>query len=95
MSVREIQQKLTPIFRAHQLKKAAVFGSVARGEDKVGSDIDILVTLGTPMGLISYNRFVNEVEKKLGRRVDMVTERGLNRHIRPYVLKDLYTIYEE
>ena len=95
MSLSDIQKKLTPVFRAHRLKKAAVFGSFARGEEKAGSDVDILVTLGTPMGLISYNRFVNEVEKELGRRADVVTERGLNKFIRPYILKDLHTIYEE
>ncbi len=94
MTVAEIQQKLSPLFRAHKVSRAAVFGSVARGEDVPESDVDVLISLGEPMGLISFTRFVEEAEKLLGRRVDMVTERGLNKFVRPHILRDLKTIYE-
>lgn len=94
MSITDIQQKLHPVFQAFQVKRASVFGSVARGEEHAGSDVDILVALGKPMGLISYSRLVNEIEARLGRPADVVTENGLNKFVRPYALRDAKTIYE-
>ena len=67
---------------------------MARGDEKSGSDIDILVVLGKPMGLISYSRLVNEIEAQLGRPADVVTEKGLNKFVRPYALRDAHIIYE-
>lgn len=95
MSLADIQQKLHPVFLAFQVKRASVFGSVARDEEHAGSDVDILVALGKPMGLISYSRLVNEIETRLGRPADVVTENGLNKFVRPYALRDARTIYEE
>lgn len=62
---------------------------------KSGSDIDIMVVLGKPMGLISYSRLVNEIEARLGRSADVVTEKGLNKFVRPHALRDVKTIYED
>lgn len=94
MSIADIQRKLLPVFQEFQVKRASVFGSVARGDESAESDVDILVVLGKPMGLISYSRLVNEIEARLGRRADVVTEKGLNKFVRPYALRDAKTIYE-
>lgn len=94
MSLADIQQKLHPVFQAFQVKRASVFGSAARGDEHAGSDVDILVVLGKPMGLISYSRLVNEIEKRLGKRADVVTENGLNMFVRPSALRSAKTIYE-
>lgn len=94
MSIADIQRKLLPVFQEFQVKRASVFGSVARGDESAESDVDILVVLGKPMGLISYSRLVSEIEARLGRRVDVVTEKGLNKFVRPYALRDAKTIYE-
>lgn len=95
MKVAEVQEKITPILREHGIRYAAVFGSVSRGEDSPESDIDVLVRLGTPMGMFAYMRLIRQMEKRLGRKVDLVTENSLNKFIRPYVVVDLKTIYEE
>lgn len=94
MSIADIQRKLLPVFQEFQVKRASVFGSVARGDESAESDVDILVVLGKPMGLISYSRLVNKIEARLGRRADVVTEKGLNKFVRPYALRDVKTIYE-
>ncbi|MCX6718820.1 MAG: nucleotidyltransferase domain-containing protein, partial [Candidatus Taylorbacteria bacterium] len=73
---------------------AAIFGSISRGEERPDSDIDILVKLGKPMGMFSYMKLIHTIEDLLGRKVDMVTEQSLNKHIRPYVIPELKTIYE-
>ena len=94
MKVSEIQAKVSPILRAHGIKQASVFGSVARGEDRPESDVDILVRLGRPMGLFAYMGLIRQMEESLGRKVDLVTENSLNKFVKPYVLPELKTIYE-
>jgi predicted nucleotidyltransferase len=72
----------------HGASNIRVFGSVARGEARPDSDIDFLIEAGLntsswfPAGLIL------DLEKILGRRVEVVTEKGLNPFIRDYVLRE-------
>jgi predicted nucleotidyltransferase len=95
VTIEEIKRKTAPILERHGVAYAAVFGSVARGEDRPWSDVDILVRLGRPMGMVGYMRLIQNLEEILQRKVDVVTERSLNEHVRPYVLPDLKTIYEK
>jgi len=78
MEIIEIQEKITPILKKYGIKKASVFGSVARGEDRLDSDVDVLVELGDQsMGLFEYSRFIDELEESLGRKVDVVTKNSI------------------
>ena len=96
MSIAEIQKKLSPILRDYGIKRAAVFGSASRGEDKPESDVDLLVDLGNQtMGMFEYMKFIEKLEQGLNRKVDLVTEKGLNKFLRPYILPDLKVIYED
>ncbi|HEY9584505.1 MAG TPA: nucleotidyltransferase family protein [Candidatus Paceibacterota bacterium] len=94
MQTLEIKQKVTPALRKYGIKHAAVFGSVSRGENHPGSDIDVLIELGKPMGLLAYTRLVKELETALGQKVDLVTENSINKFIKPHIITDLKTIYE-
>lgn len=63
-------------------------------------DVDLLVALKPsekrpPFGLFEMIRLERELEKKLGRSVDLVTEEGLSPRIRPNVEKDKVVLYEE
>jgi len=94
MNLSEIQEKASPVLRSYHVRKASVFGSVARGEDDKDSDVDMLVEFGEPMGMVSYLRFIGQLEESLQKKVDVVTEKSLNTFIRPYILPDLKVIYE-
>lgn len=95
MEILEIQEKITPILIKYGIRRAAVFGSVARGEDKPESDVDILVKLGDQkMGIFKYMRFIHEIELILGRKVDVVTE-GTDNFLKPYIEKETKVIYEK
>jgi uncharacterized protein len=63
-----------------------VFGSVARGEAGQDSDIDLLVSYVPGHGGFAFVEFCDEVEKLLGRRVDVVSERSLPPRVRERIL---------
>ncbi len=70
------------------VRKIGLFGSFARGEQKESSDIDILVDFEKP----TFRNFMDlsfYLEDLFGREVDLVTIKGLNPRIRPYVEKDV------
>ena len=63
----------------------AVFGSAARGEDDDASDIDLLVRFAPGSFLFDLLHLSDDLERILGRRVDVVSEAALkprDEHIR-------------
>ncbi|TQL02713.1 nucleotidyltransferase family protein [Cellulomonas sp. SLBN-39] len=56
-----------------------VFGSVARGDDRPGSDLDLLATLPETMGLVELVALEQALEDVLGVRVDIVDDRSRSR----------------
>ena len=95
MIISEIQSKITPVLKAYGVKKASLFGSIARGEDHPDSDIDLLVELGPrPMGLFEYIGLKHKLEDILGKKVDLVSEGYVIKYFEPYIKKDLKKIYE-
>ncbi|HXP85816.1 MAG TPA: nucleotidyltransferase family protein [Bryobacteraceae bacterium] len=86
---------LTEVCRRYSVKELALFGSAVRGEMRPESDIDIMVEFepGARIGLIKFESMVEELESLAGRRVDLVTKRGLKPCVRPKVLKDARVIY--
>mgnify|MGYP001613050827 FL=1 len=94
MEILEIKEKISPILREHGVKRASVFGSISRSQDRPDSDVDLLIELGKPMGMFGYMKLIGELENRLGRKVDLVTEKSLNKHVRPHILPDLKLVYE-
>ena len=86
---------LAAVCRRYGVKELSLFGSAARGEMQPESDIDLMVEFepGLRIGLIKFESLVEELELLAGRRVDLVTKRGLKPWIRPTVLKDAQVIY--
>jgi predicted nucleotidyltransferase len=73
----------------HGVRVLGVFGSVARGEDRPDSDIDLLVEVPAGMGMFALARVQNELEQLLGASVDLIPEPGLKAGVRPAVESDL------
>ena len=92
-------QKLIPQIQEYlatqPVERAYLFGSCSRGEETKDSDIDILVKLdySQPIGL-KYFAMITDLEDKLGRTVDLVSEDGLLPFARPYVDQDKILLYE-
>ena len=64
-----------------------------RDDFHAGSDIDILVVPGAPIGLIEYIGLQEELSDLLGRTVDLVSKRGLKRLIRDEVINASRVVY--
>ncbi|MEE9465782.1 MAG: nucleotidyltransferase family protein [Candidatus Neomarinimicrobiota bacterium] len=73
MTINEIKRKALPILRKYDLKKAGIFGSIARGDLREDSDVDILVEIGRDdLSLLDFVGIKLELEYALGRKVDLV-----------------------
>jgi len=88
-------KNLIPLLVDAGAVRVGLFGSVARGEENSNSDIDLFVQFEkakTPslLGIVGLR---DELEKLSGRKVDLITK--LNRHLVPYVNKDVVVLYGE
>ena len=90
--VRDVQEKAKPVLEQYGAVYAGVFGSVARGEATKNSDVDMLVQLGSPMGLVRYIQFTDALKKALAREVDVISP-DMHPLLRKRVQKDLVSIY--
>ncbi|MBI4456499.1 MAG: nucleotidyltransferase family protein [Acidobacteria bacterium] len=81
-------QRHEDVLRQYSVKHIGLLGSYARGEQRKRSDIDFLVEFREP----TFDNFMDlafYLEKILGKRVELVTEGGMSRRIRPFVEKEV------
>lgn len=87
-----IQKKCGRIFKKYGVKKAAIFGSYARGEQKKRSDIDLLVELPGGSTFFDLIGLQMEMEKALGKKVDLVTYDSLHHLLKDMILAEQISI---
>lgn len=89
MEISEIKKKIITILKKNDVKRAAVFGSVARGTAKKASDIDLLVEFkGNDKSLLDLSGLKIELEEKLNKKVDLLTYNSLNPLLREIILSE-------
>ena len=93
MNVADIRDKIQPLLEKHRISYAGVYGSVARGEDKADSDIDLLVTIDAPMGLFTFAGIQLALQDILKRPVDLVSTSAVKQNIKKYIINDLKDLY--
>jgi len=76
---------LLAIAARHGASNLRLFGSVLRQEARPDSDVDLLLDLAEDRGFDDYLALIEELESVLGRRVDLITDRGLSPYFRPYI----------
>ena len=86
--------RLAELCQKYGIAELSVFGSVARGEARPNSDVDLLYVRipGNDLGM-SYFDLQDDLERLFGRRVDLVAKDGLHRVIRDRVLADAQVLY--
>ena len=71
-SIQGIKEKITPILQQYGITRAAIFGSLAKEEAKISSDVDILVKIKSDMSLLDFIGIKIELEEALKMKVDSV-----------------------
>jgi hypothetical protein len=84
--VKSRRDEILSVARRHGVTRVRVFGSMARGDAGPTSDLDLLVDVGPNTSPWFPGGLVAELESLLGRRVQVVTERGLDQLLREHVL---------
>src|SRR5689334_3903102 len=87
--VKTKRQEILEIAARHGAKRIRIFGSVARNEARPDSDVDFLVDLEPGRSLFDLGGLLMDLQDLLGRKVDVVTEKGLHRYIRQRVLNEV------
>lgn len=95
MDIAQITQAVQSYLVHKPVVRAYIFGSLATGSSADNSDVDILVELDhtKPIGL-EFVGMWQDLQKLLGRKVDLVTIEGISPFIRPHVENQKLLIYE-
>lgn len=88
LDLRRRRAAIATVAARHGAYALRVFGSVARGDARPDSDVDLLVRMGPGRGLFDQAAMIVDLSELLGRDVDVVTEEGLRDRIRARVLRE-------
>lgn len=89
------ETKLGELCQRYHVRELSVFGSAGRNEMRPESDIDLLVEFlpDANIGLIEHAGLMLDLERLLGRKVDLVSKNGLKPRIRSSILADARLVY--
>lgn len=87
-------ERLREVCERYGVASLEVFGSVARGEDRLESDVDLLYVL-KPDARLGFRLFdlEDEFATLFGRPVDLVARKAINKYIREQVLAEAQPLY--
>lgn len=91
----KINAKILELLKPYHPERIGVFGSYSRDEMSENSDIDILYSFRKKISLLDLTGLKLDLEDALNRKVDLVSEKGIDKYIKPYILKDLKIIYQK
>jgi len=84
----EIKNMLIKVLKKHGVKKAALFGSIVRGEATEESDIDLLIEFEGRKSLLDLAGLQLELQELLRRRVDVLTYKSLHPLLKDRILSE-------
>ncbi|MEM3415901.1 MAG: nucleotidyltransferase family protein [Candidatus Micrarchaeaceae archaeon] len=90
--IEKIKRTAVPILKDNGVKRAAIFGSVARGEAKSTSDVDLLVEFRSKPTLFDLGGLKMALEEKLKRSVDLVMFSAIDSRLKEHILKEMIGI---
>ena len=84
----DLKSAIISVLNRHEVAKAGLFGSHARGTAKKGSDVDVLIRFKGRKTLLDLIRLKQELEDSLRREVDVLTYKSVHPLLRKRVLKE-------
>ena len=85
-AVRSERNRILEVAQRHGITNVRVFGSVVRGEATQESDLDLLVEVEAGRSLLDLVAFWQELEERLGHRLDVISDGGVS----PYLRERIY-----
>ena len=92
-TIEEIKNKINDTAQQYGIQKAYLFGSYARGEAGIESDIDLCIEKGQIRTLFQLSGFCQDLEETLKNKVDVVTTAGLSNEFKEQIEKEMILIY--
>jgi len=86
--LRAKREEILRLASKYGARNVRIFRSVARGEAKLDSDVDVLVDLEPGRSLLDHAALMLQLEELLRCKVDVATERGLRARVRDRVLRE-------
>lgn len=83
--IEKLKPKIIEILKKNKIKRAGIFGSYARGENKKDSDLDILIEPAKNMGF-KFAGLEIQLAKALKKRVDLVSYNGISPYLKDKIL---------
>jgi len=88
-----ILKNLNPqIKREYKAEIVGLFGSFARGEQKEGSDLDVLVQFQEGASLLDFTGLANFLEEKLEIEIDLASERSIRPELKEQILAEVVSV---
>lgn len=87
-----LRQQKTSLAERYGVESLEVFGSYVRGEQKAGSDLDVLVTFREEPSLLTFLRMENDLSDALGVKVDLVMKDSLKPAIGENILREAVAV---
>ena len=95
MDIAKTSRQMRSILVKYHVKKAALFGSILTGKMHKTSDIDLLIELPEKATLFDMLGVKIDLEKRLGRKVDVVEYEGVKSAFKKEILSHQIVIYRQ
>lgn len=93
MNKKDIFEKITQQLKDEGARRIAIFGSYARGEEGLKSDIDIIVEFSDRKSLLELVRIERELSEAVGIKVDLLTEKSISPYLIDTIRREMEIIY--
>lgn len=87
-NINEVEHKIVPVLKRYKVRRAGIFGSLAHGQLKPGSDVDVLVEMPKKASLFDLSGLKVELEDAIGREVDIIEYEAIKPAIKERVLAE-------
>lgn len=94
-SIEEIKNTIIPVLEPLGVEKIAVFGSYAKGEARINSDVDLIVKLPDQFDAIQYIEAEDEIKRILNKNIEVLEYRCIADYMKDSILSGSVVIYDK
>lgn len=93
LTIKQIKTIIKPILIKYGIKNINLFGSYARGEANVNSDVDIYCDRGKIKNIIEQGKLIEELQESLNKNVDIVFDSSqMDEYFRKQIMEDMINL---